>query len=320
MPRKGQKLTPEQRQKISESRKHLTPEQRENIAAAQRGMKRSLETRAKMSAAHMGHSVSDAAREAIGNAHRGKTVSEESRERNRVAHLGRPVYQSTRDKMSAAHMGEKNGFFGKHHTEETLKKLTGRPFTETHCQNISEAKHGVTPANIEILKQSRIGAVNSEEHRRKVSLTMTGIVRSEETKQKISENRSGINCGASNAAWNGGSSYFPYCPKFNERRKKAVRNFFDNHCICCGKNRDENMIAGKPRELSVHHIDHDKTQGCHGTPFNLVPLCHDCHNDELTNQEDYKKYINQTLDSGFEKGIWSREQYERDVMYPDTMG
>jgi len=67
--------------------------------------------------------------------------------------------------------------------------------------------------------------------------------------------------------------------------------------------------------LSVHHVDHDKEQGCSGRPFNLVPLCNSCHAKENSREEEYKKYINKTLEEGFKWGIWSRDQYEKEVMY-----
>jgi hypothetical protein len=118
--------------------------------------------------------------------------------------------------------------------------------------------------------------------------------------------------------WNGGTSFTPYCPKFNERRKKAVRDFFDNTCLTCGKLASENVVGSKIIALSVHHSDHDKEQGCNGKPFNLVPLCHDCHIDELNNQEEYQKYINNTLEEGFRWGIWNEEEYIEKVMYTEN--
>jgi hypothetical protein len=127
--------------------------------------------------------------------------------------------------------------------------------------------------------------------------------------------RTGKNCGKDNPMWRGGISFLPYCFKFDKRRRKSVRAFFNNCCIVCGKHESENMSGGKQIALSTHHIDHDKQQGCNGKPFNLVPLCHVCHNRELSREEEYKKYINKTLEEGFKWGIWSREQYEKEVMY-----
>jgi hypothetical protein len=119
-----------------------------------------------------------------------------------------------------------------------------------------------------------------------------------------------------NPNWNGGTSFLPYCSKFTKYRRKAVRNFFGNACICCGKNTFENITTtGLQKELSVHHADHDKDQGCNGVPFNLVPLCMECHGKEQSRQQEYRDYINKTLNEGFKWGIWSKEQYEIEVMY-----
>ena len=129
---------------------------------------------------------------------------------------------------------------------------------------------------------------------------------------------SGLSSGKNNPAWKGGISFFPYCYKFNEKRKQAVRNFFGNLCICCGKHAIENILSsGIQRELSVHHIDHDKQQGCGGRPFNLVPMCVICHSKEQHYEEEYQKYINKTLEEGFKWGIWSKEQYLKEVIYPE---
>jgi len=118
--------------------------------------------------------------------------------------------------------------------------------------------------------------------------------------------------GENSSFWKGGISFDPYCPKFNNRRKEAVRNFFGRKCIACGS--DE--VEFKAR-LPVHHIDHDKEQGCDGKPFNLVPLCIKCHGKELAHEEEFKIYINKTLREGFKWGIWNEEEYMNQVMYPE---
>lgn len=124
--------------------------------------------------------------------------------------------------------------------------------------------------------------------------------------------------GDKNSSWRGGTSFLPYCPKFNKRRKKAVRDFFNNMCLGCGKLASENVVGGRGViNLPVHHVDHDKEQGCNGKPFNLVPLCYDCHGDEFNDREGYQKYINKTLEEGFKWGIWNREEYIEKVMYPE---
>jgi len=113
--------------------------------------------------------------------------------------------------------------------------------------------------------------------------------------------------------WKGGTTYLPYCPKFNKRRKEAVRKFFGYKCLMCGT--DQRDLK---RKLSVHHVDHDKEQGCDGKPFNLIPLCINCHAKERSREKIYQKYINKTLREGFKWGIWNEEEYIRQVMYPDN--
>lgn len=137
------------------------------------------------------------------------------------------------------------------------------------------------------------------------------MIRERSQNTRWREKNSGKNC----YLWCGGSSFTPYCFKFNNNRKKSVREFFGNMCICCGKSVTENVVKHFGQvELSVHHIEHDKEEGCNGKPFNLVPLCNTCHSKELKNKNSYKKYINKILNDGFEWGIWSREQYEQGVM------
>lgn len=126
--------------------------------------------------------------------------------------------------------------------------------------------------------------------------------------------------GENNCNWKGGTSFEPYCPKFNERKKEQVRKFFGYMCICCSKHSVENILFVKKKnawvvyKLPVHHIDHDKDQGCDDKPFNLVPMCSECHSKEWNNEEEYRKYINHTLEEGFKWGIWSREDYEKNIM------
>jgi len=67
--------------------------------------------------------------------------------------------------------------------------------------------------------------------------------------------------------------------------------------------------------LNVHHIEHDKEEGCNGKPFNLVPMCDYHHRREVHHEEDYKAYINKTLREGFKWGIWNEQEYIDKVMY-----
>lgn len=234
-------------------------------------------------------------------------------------------------------------------TKEKMSKVRkGRPHSKEHSENIGKALKGrvITP---EWREKLRVAALNrkldpetKERMKKKMSMkkqgennSFFGKTHTEETKIAIGQNTSknlietgrsaGENnpmygkSGCLNPAWRGGTSFYPYCYKFNERRKAAVRKFFKNLCICCGKHSEENMFYdGTQRDLDIHHIDHDKEQGCKGKPFNLVPMCMSCHGKEQHYEEEYTKYINKTIEEGFKWGIWSREQYQREVMYPEN--
>lgn len=84
--------------------------------------------------------------------------------------------------------------------------------------------------------------------------------------------------GIDNPAWNGGTSFLPYCEQFNEKKREEIRNQYNRKCYLCGKDEKDNITKNnKVHKLSVHHIDEDKEQGCNGKPWKLVPLCMHCH-------------------------------------------
>lgn len=73
-----------------------------------------------------------------------------------------------------------------------------------------------------------------------------------------------------NPRWNNGSSFLPYCPKFNNELREEIREAFGRKCYICG-------TPEHGRRLAVHHINFDKKAGCYGRKFNLIPLCAKCH-------------------------------------------
>jgi len=76
--------------------------------------------RCKISATHLGVKRSQSTCDKIGKAHKGKTVSEESKEKIRIKRKLQIITEETKKKIGASVTGEKNGFYGKKHTEETL--------------------------------------------------------------------------------------------------------------------------------------------------------------------------------------------------------
>ena len=191
------------------------------------------------------------------------------------------------------------------HSEFMKGKLVGdkNPSKRPEVRaKISAARkgHEVTPETREKLAKANIGRKDSEETRMKKARASTGRTLSQEARkkisdrmkknnpiympgvlEKISENKKqwhidhkGYEDGPKNPAWNGGSSYYPYCPKFNEEFKNRVRAYFDYECVVCGKPEWKNK---NHYHHHVHHVDYNKDACCDGQPVQFVTLCHSCH-------------------------------------------
>lgn len=254
-----------------------TFEYKKKMSEVGKGRFVSEETRLKISAANKGKKRSPEFCLMIGKIQKGRTVSEETRKKLSEAKKGHIVLVETREKISETNKGKKR-------SEDFCKRLRevniGRPCSEETRKKMSKANKG------------------------KPQLWHKDIPLSEETRRKISESHQG----EKSYLWKGGHSFDPYCYKFNARRKKTVRDFFGNLCICTGEPQYN-------RKLNVHHIDHDKEQGCNGKPFNLVPMSDTHHAKEQFNEKDYQDYINKTLREGFKWGIWNEKEYMEKVMY-----
>ena len=72
--------------------------------------------------------------------------------------------------------------------------------------------------------------------------------------------------------WKGGTSFEPYCIKFNNDFKERVRNYFNRCCYVCGKNEIENK-----QKLDIHHVTYNKDTCCDDSKPLFVPLCRSCH-------------------------------------------
>lgn len=105
---------------------------------------------------------------------------------------------------------------------------------------------------------------------------------SEKTKHKISETLKHKMYGEKNGNWQGGTSFLPYCYKFNNEFKERVRDFFKRKCFECSITEEEQMNKLKKEnkrsvKLSVHHVNYDKMVCCNDIIPLFVPLCSSCH-------------------------------------------
>jgi len=250
---------------------------------------------------------------------KGSKHSEEALQKMR--NKKRNIPEVTIERMRIAKTGKNNPMFGRNQSPDTCEKIrnalkgkyTGERspmFGKTKEKHHMYKKHfsEETVAKMRIAKTGEkntfYGKHHSKETKEKNRIAHIGKIKSNEVREKLSKRFSK----EKNPAWKGGTSFYPYCEKFDKKRRKSVRDFFNNLCICTGESQYH-------KALNVHHIDHDKEQGCNGKPFNLVPMNDTHHAREQHNKEEYKQYINKTLREGFKWGIWNEQEYMEKVMY-----
>ena len=183
--------------------------------------------------------------------------------------------------------GDDHPMHGKKHTEESKDKMSkghkgqvawnkGIPCSEEVKQKIKNKNMGKAPWNkgkkgVQVSHRKGKTGVFSEETLLKLSEKAKNRKVSEESRRKMSESR----MGEKNHAWRGGTTFFPYCPKFNKQLKERIRNRDNRTCQLC--NEKENR-----QRLDVHHINSDRIN-C--SP-QLISLCRRCHG-RVTQKKNY---------------------------------
>jgi len=215
---------------------------------------------------HLKHS--EETRKKIGNIVKGRKPSEETRKKMSVAKKGKIFSKEHRKNISDAAKGK---IISEEQRKKISKSLKGRTASKEHRKNMSDAMKGKK---------------HTKESRDKMSVIRKGIVFSEEHRKNISKSKSGEN----NPNWNNGSSFAPYCPKFKDKFKERVREYFNRECFNCGK-----PEADDGRKLSVHHIRYDKMTCCNDTEPLFVPLCKSCHSKTNNNREYWETKLTSKL-------------------------
>ena len=88
-----------------------------------------------------------------------------------------------------------------------------------------------------------------------------------EEREKMSERVSGEN----HPNWHGGISFGKYCPRFNNAKKREIREKYHNCDYISGL---PDSICNNSKKLDVHHVDYNKKQGCEDHEWRLIPLSH----------------------------------------------
>lgn len=117
-----------------------------------------------------------------------------------------------------------------------------------------------------------------DEYRRKLSEAHKGVSLSSKHRSAIGDSVRGFN----HWNWQGGKSFDPYCPLFDNELKNEIRNRDNRVCVLCGK---PEILNG--RRLDVHHIDGDKMQGCSSRQWYLASLCRSCNTSKDTIEKEF---------------------------------
>ena len=196
--------------------------------------------------------------------------------------FGKHHSEETKKKMSETRKGEKHPFYGKHHSEESRRKMSevrkGKHHSEETKRKMGEIRKGkkLKPFSKEHKRkigEARKGKHYSDETKRKMSESHKGHLVSEETRRKLSE----AYRGEKSYLWKGGISFEPYSIDWTETLKRSIRERDHYFCQICWDYGD-----------SVHHIDYNK-KNCN--PINLITLCNPCHVKTNQNRKRWKRFF-----------------------------
>ena len=258
--------------------------------------------------------LSEEARAKISLCHKGKKQSPESVEKRISQIRGRPMSDERKQRMSITRKGlyggEKNPFYGKHHSQDTLNKKLERwrqkainegrleEFEARRLARINRKSLSNSPAtprlkgNTPITKickycgRAFTGSGNDKRFIKRIYCSKQCVTDSRkgmkypiEWCQSMSDNHPS-HSGVNNGRWLGGISYYPYSDEFKKSLKEQIRVRDNYQCQLCGKP----YTTEDRREFPVHHINYNKLN-C--DPTNLITLCDVCHTKTNSRREYY---------------------------------
>ena len=204
---------------------------------------------------------------------------------------------------SEAHSGELHWNYGNHWSEETKQKMSDA--------NSGRTWKDVDPERAERYSQifrgegnPRYGVKLSEDQ---IERQRSSLIKWFKDPDNMLLHKQRIGCGPDHPHWRGGTSFEPYCYKFNEEFKNRVRSFFGYRCVLCGKTREENHGIN----LSVHHVNYDKQTCCNASVPMFAVLCNKCHSKTNHNREYYEALLCAIIMKVFNgKSYYTKEEYE----------
>ena len=201
---------------------------------------------------------------------KGIPQSKEAKEKNRLAHLGKKHTEEWKERQRKnAKINPNYGMKGKHHIEETLKKM--------HLW-----KKGNKPWN-KGLKGKKY--LKHYKENRTIGWNNGDIPWNKGYGDYIKRSK--------NPNWLGGISFEPYGIEFDTKLKEQIRKRDNYRCQECFRHQNELFTKNKNRKivnqkLHIHHIDFNKQNN---NPNNLISLCRSCHAQTQFNRESWTNYF-----------------------------
>lgn len=199
--------------------------------------------------------------------------------RKKMIEAKKCVSEGTRKKISEANRGKPSHRKGKCLSMETRKRMSEALIGNTHLKG-----HNHSEESKKKISQSLTGVKHSEEGRMNQSASLIGHKVSEETRKKISMAQKG----EKSRNWEGGKSFLPYPLIWNEKLKQFIKDRDNNEC-------QNPYCKSNSKRLAVHHINYDK-DNC--LQFNLIALCNSCNAEANHNKREWQRL--------YKKIIWSK--------------
>ena len=203
----------------------------------------------------------------------------------------------TKIKISDSRRGEKNPFFGKTHSKETLIKMQHTLFRSGHIPHNKGKQHSVE-TRIKISKKLKgrtspnKGKNLSEEQKAKISDTLTGKFCGENHPffgKKLLEHS-----GEKHWNWKGGIACEPYCDQWLDKDyKESIKKRDGYQCL-------NPLCQGNYKRLSLHHINYIK-KDCR--PFNLITLCISCNGKANKDREWHSAWYQAIIYNRYQRRI-----------------
>lgn len=200
---------------------------------------------------------------------------------------GKKLSVEHRAKIGESVRGEKNGFYGKKHSQDLKEKLSRERKGKSY-----EERYGIERAKEikEKMSKSTSGENNpfygkklTDEHRAKVSNNHADM--KGENNPMFGQGHK-IK-GKLNGSWRGGISFGDYGTEFNEELKTKIRKRDKFVCSVCSKN-----------GWVVHHINYVKENN---DERNLITVCPSCHGKTNFDRDEWQQYFENLIIERYEK-------------------